>query len=88
MTFPCPHCGAAKQALNGLCPKCSRFSNIEPSALPAPDTIARAWVQSWDQHIGADGAVAVMNALDAAGYKIVRKDDTEQMLERVKALHR
>lgn len=88
MRFPCPHCGAEKQALNGLCPKCARFSNIEPTTLPAPETIARAWVQSWDQHIGDDGAVAVMNALDAAGYKVVRKDATERMLDRVKVINR
>jgi len=71
--FPCPHCGAVKEAMNGLCPKCGRFSQIEPAALDPPTTISRAWVQSWDQHIGDDGAVAVMNALDRAGYKIIRK---------------
>jgi len=50
------------------------------------NTLANAWVQSWDQYVGTDGAIAIMNALDAAGYKIVRKDETEQMLERVKNL--
>ncbi len=32
-TFPCPHCGAAKITLNGLCPKCLRFSNIQAGPL-------------------------------------------------------
>lgn len=52
----------------------------------AEGIIASTYVQSWDQHIGKDGAIAIMNALDAAGYKIVRKDMTEQMLDRVKAM--
>lgn len=30
MTFACTHCGAEKQTLNGLCPKCHRFSSLEP----------------------------------------------------------
>ena len=53
---------------------------------PAEVTIANTFVQSWDQHIGRDGAIAVVNALKDAGYKIVRKDETEQMLDRIKAL--
>lgn len=32
--------------------------------------IAEAYVQSWDQHIGQDGAIAVLNALRAAGLTI------------------
>ena len=27
--FPCPHCGAAKQAVNGLCGKCGRFGTAK-----------------------------------------------------------
>lgn len=36
----------------------------------------------------ADEASAdiIIAAIDAAGYKIVRKDETEQMLERIKSL--
>lgn len=35
-------------------------------------TIAKAFVQSWDQHIGLDGAIAVINALRAAGYVVIK----------------
>ena len=31
-------------------------------------------------------AKTIIETLDAAGYKIVRKDETEQMLERVKRI--
>jgi hypothetical protein len=59
--------------------------------IPSPDAaiermIAETFVQSWDQHIGMDGAIAVLNALDAAGLKVVRKDETERMLGRVRNL--
>ena len=43
---------------------------------PAEVVIAKAFVQSWDQHIGQDGAIAVMNALRSAGYVII-KDRTD-----------
>lgn len=32
--------------------------------------VAEAYVQSWDQHIGKDGAAAVMDAIHAAGLTI------------------
>lgn len=50
------------------------------------EMIAKIRVQSWDQSIGLDGAIAVLNGLRAAGYKVVPLDETEAMLQRVKAI--
>ncbi len=34
------------------------------------EVIAGAFVQSWDQHIGHDGAIAVLNTLGSAGLTV------------------
>lgn len=54
---------------------------------PLPHTaiermIAETFVQSWDQHIGKDGAIAVMNTLDSAGLKIVEQTEREREFSR------
>lgn len=36
----------------------------------AEQIIAEAFVQGWDQHIGQDGAIAVLNALNHAGLTV------------------
>lgn len=36
--------------------------------------IAGTYVKSWDQHIGNDGADAIMKMLDCAGFEIVPKE--------------
>lgn len=35
------------------------------------ERLANIHVQAWDQHIGRDGATAILNALDAAGLAII-----------------
>jgi hypothetical protein len=48
--------------------------------------IADTYVRAWDHHVLIDAARAILAELDTAGYKIVSKDETEQMLERVKRI--
>lgn len=46
----------------------------------AQEVIATTYVQSWDQHIGRDGTIAILAALDAAGFQVVPKKDAENSL--------
>ena len=68
-------------------------SNIKGAERVTPLQIIADWLWSESDQIdfddmGAEAAMQIVAKLDAAGYKIVRKDMTEQMLERVKQINR
>lgn len=52
----------------------------------AAAVIADTHIKDFGHHVMSGPTTEILAALDVAGYKIVRKDETEQMLDRVKAL--
>jgi hypothetical protein len=50
----------------------------------AAQVIADTYIKDFGHHLMAGPTSEILEALDRAGYKIVQKDETEQMLDRVK----
>jgi len=48
--------------------------------------LSRIFVKSWQHHVGLNDATEIVAALDAAGFKIMPKDEVERMLERIRSL--